>query len=280
MKAVVDITARTLANEGFRPSVEACPNGMAQINSGFSARLQGGQMTAIRVLHVDDDADIREVVAGSLSLDPDFTVRSCASGEEALVVAAAWLPDIVLLDVMMPVMDGPTTLAGLRRNPRTAAIPVVLMTARAQSRELDLFRSYGAAGVIGKPFNPVTLATEVRHYVRPADDWLEPMRKGFLRRAWDDADVLASQRSALEQEVVPPALLKGIRDLAHALAGAGSIFGFPDIGGAAADLEQSVIECAGPGSLTAIGQALDRLLACVETKRLPGEQPTRVLLRA
>lgn len=237
-------------------------------------------MTALHVLHVDDDADIREVVAGSLALDPDFTIRSCASGEEALVVAAVWLPDIILLDVMMPVMDGPTTLAGLRRNPRTAAIPVVLMTARAQSRELDLFRSYGAAGVIGKPFNPITLAPEVRRYVRPADDWLEPLRKGFLRRAWDDAAMLASQRSALEEEMVPPALLTGIRDLAHALAGAGEIFGFPEIGGAAAALEESVIELEGSGSVTAIAHALDRLLTCIQTNTHPGEEQTRALLRA
>jgi CheY-like chemotaxis protein len=237
-------------------------------------------MTALRVLHVDDDADIREVVAGSLALDPDFTTQSCASGEEALAVAAAWSPDIILLDVMMPVMDGPTTLAGLRRNPRTARIPVVLMTARAQSRELDLFRSYGAAGVIGKPFNPITLAPEVRRYVRPADDWLEPIRKGFLRRARDDAAMLASQRSALEEEMVSPALLVGIRDLAHALAGAGEIFGFPEIGGAAAALEESVIELKNSGSIAAIAHALDRLLAYVETNTLPREEQPRAQLRA
>jgi len=168
----------------------------------------------------------------------------------------------------------------LRRNPRTARIPVVLMTARAQSRELDLFRSYGAAGVIGKPFNPITLAPEVRRYVRPADDWLEPIRKGFLRRARDDAAMLASQRSALEEEMVPPALLTGIRDLAHALAGAGEIFGFPEIGGAAAALEESVIELKNSGSVAAIAHALDRLLAYVETNTLPREEQPRAQLRA
>jgi CheY-like chemotaxis protein len=237
-------------------------------------------MTALRVLHVDDDADIREVVEGSLALDPDFATRSCASGDEALAVAAEWFPDIILLDVMMPVMDGPTTLAGLRRNPRTAGIPVVFMTARAQSRELDLFRSYGAAGVIAKPFNPITLAPEVRHYVRPAADWLEPMRKGFLRRARDDAAMLASQRPALEQEMASPALLTGIRELAHALAGAGGIFGFPEIGGAAAALEESVIEFGGSGSFAAVTRALDRLLACIETDNLPAEEQPRAQLRA
>src|ERR1700722_13797581 len=98
-------------------------------------RFQGGHMPAFRVLHVDDDPDIREVVEGSLALDPDLVTRSCASGGEALAVAAGWLPDLILLDVMMPEMDGPATLARFRGNPRTADIPIVFMTARAQSRE-------------------------------------------------------------------------------------------------------------------------------------------------
>ena len=106
----------------------------------------------------------------SLGLDPDFVTRSCGSGHEALAIAADWPPDIILLDVMMPVMDGPATLAQLRRNPQTAEIPVVFMTARAQTRELDLFRSLGAVGVIPKPFDPMTLAASVRSYARISAD--------------------------------------------------------------------------------------------------------------
>jgi two-component system OmpR family response regulator len=126
-------------------------------------------MTTLRVLHVDDEPDIREVVEISLGLDPDFETRSCASGREALAVSADWSPDLILLDVMMPVMDGPATLARLRDNVRTAAIPVVFMTARAQTREIDLFRSLGAIGVIPKPFDPMTLAASVRTYMRQAN---------------------------------------------------------------------------------------------------------------
>ena len=126
-------------------------------------------MTALRVLHVDDEPDIREVVEISLGLDPDFETRSCGSGREALAVSADWPPDLILLDVMMPVMDGPATLARLRDNAGTAAIPVVFMTARAQTREIDLFRSLGAVGVIPKPFDPMTLAASVRTYMRPAN---------------------------------------------------------------------------------------------------------------
>jgi CheY-like chemotaxis protein len=123
----------------------------------------------IRVLHVDDDPDIREVVDLSLGLDPAFVTRSCSSGQEALALAMDWPPDIILLDVMMPVMDGPSTLARLREHAQTASTPVVFMTARAQTREINHFRSLGAAGVISKPFDPMTLAASVRRHLQSAD---------------------------------------------------------------------------------------------------------------
>jgi CheY-like chemotaxis protein len=133
-------------------------------------------MTAIRILHVDDEPDIREVVELSLRLDPAFATRSCGSGKEALAAAAEWQPDMILLDVMMPVMDGPATLVQLRENARTANIPVIFMTARAQAREVDRFRSLGAVGVIPKPFDSMTLAASVRSYVQPAHDPMGDLR--------------------------------------------------------------------------------------------------------
>ncbi len=122
-------------------------------------------MSATKVLHVDDEPDIRELVEMSLTLDGDLSVKSCGCGPDALTAAAEWAPDIILMDVMMPNMDGPQTLGHLRANKRTAGIPVVFMTARAQPRELDHFRSLGAAGVIPKPFDPMTLATALRDYL-------------------------------------------------------------------------------------------------------------------
>jgi two-component system OmpR family response regulator len=122
-------------------------------------------MSAIRILHVDDEPDIREIVELSLSLNPDFQVRACASGDEALTAAAEWSPELILLDVMMPRMDGPTTLSCLRKNQRTADIPVFFMTARAQPREVEQFIALGAQGVISKPFDPMTLAFTVRNHL-------------------------------------------------------------------------------------------------------------------
>jgi CheY-like chemotaxis protein len=123
-------------------------------------------MSAIRILHVDDEPDIREVVDISLGLNPNFEVRACASGAEAVDAAAEWSPILILLDVMMPGMDGPTTLEHLRKNPQTCAIPVVFMTARAQTRELEHFIALGAQGVISKPFDPMTLAFQVQNHLQ------------------------------------------------------------------------------------------------------------------
>lgn len=118
-----------------------------------------------RILYVDDEADIREVAAMSLELDPGFEVCTAASGEEALRIAPEWKPDLILLDVMMPGMDGPTTFAMLRDQPETAATTVVFITARTQAQEVEGFRALGAKGVIAKPFDPMSLAATVRRYL-------------------------------------------------------------------------------------------------------------------
>jgi CheY-like chemotaxis protein len=126
-------------------------------------------MSSIRVLHIDDEPDIREIVAASLGLDPEFAVRGCDSGPDGLAEAAEWWPDLILLDVMMPGMDGPATLAHLRENPKTAGIPIVFMTARMQARELEHYRSLEVEGVIVKPFDPMTLAASVRGHMHPVN---------------------------------------------------------------------------------------------------------------
>ena len=119
-------------------------------------------MRGYRVLHVEDEADIREVVKLSLALDPDLIVKSCNTGPDALTEALRWRPNVILMDVVMPVMDGPELLVQLRKGEDTAGIPVVFMTARAQAEEVEHFLSLGAAGVIAKPFDPLTLAASLR----------------------------------------------------------------------------------------------------------------------
>jgi CheY-like chemotaxis protein len=123
-------------------------------------------MSAVRILHVDDEADIREIVQLSLGLNPQFEVRACASGSDAIAAATEWNPALILLDVMMPEMDGPATLAKLRGNPQTSSIRVIFMTARAQTREIERFIGLGAQAVIAKPFDPMTLASQVQSHLQ------------------------------------------------------------------------------------------------------------------
>jgi CheY-like chemotaxis protein len=231
----------------------------------------GARMTALRILHVDDEPDIREVVELSLSLDPAFSVRSCASGGDALCAVVEWPPDLILCDVMMPVMDGPATLARLRQSPHTAHIPVVFMTARAQTRELEHFKSLGATGVIAKPFDPMTLAASVRSHLRTAG--LATLRSGFLDRLRADAAMFAACRSDLAKPEVALAALDQIKAFAHALCGAAGIFGFHEIGRNALALERAITEKAGNDSAMAhVRETLEVLLASIE--RAPDGEPS------
>ncbi|MGL4966659.1 MAG: response regulator [Inquilinus sp.] len=115
-----------------------------------------------RILYVEDDADIRSVAGFALEAVGGFVLAACASGEEALAQAPGFAPQLLLLDVMMPGMDGPETLAALRALPDTAATPAVFMTAKVQPQEVARFRALGAIDVISKPFDPMTLSDEIR----------------------------------------------------------------------------------------------------------------------
>jgi len=116
----------------------------------------------VKVLIVDDEPDIRRIAKLGLSRVGKMDVVEATNGTEALARAKEDHPDAVLLDVMMPGLDGPSTLALLREDPATSAIPVVFLTAKAIAAEVDRLKSLGAAGVLTKPFDPMTLARELR----------------------------------------------------------------------------------------------------------------------
>jgi CheY-like chemotaxis protein len=113
------------------------------------------------ILYVDDEPDIREIVQMALGLVPTLSVNTADSGTRALQSMQASKPDLVLLDVMMPNMDGPTTLQHMRSQPELQSIPVIFMTAKAMPQEVARFRALGAAAVIAKPFDPMLLAEHV-----------------------------------------------------------------------------------------------------------------------
>lgn len=115
-----------------------------------------------KILYVEDEADIQAVAKLALEMVGGFTVKICSSGEEALREAEAFAPDMILLDVMMPGIDGPNTLMGLRKIPALTATPVAFMTAKVQPQEVAQYRALGAKDVIPKPFDPMTLAEQVR----------------------------------------------------------------------------------------------------------------------
>lgn len=120
-------------------------------------------MTAIRhVLIIDDEPDIREIAKISLHITKQWTVMTAASGPEGISMAVAKSPDLILLDVMMPEVDGPATLRALKQNPKTQHIPVILLTATAKLAPQSECVEEEACGILVKPFDPGTFGDKIQ----------------------------------------------------------------------------------------------------------------------
>ena len=117
--------------------------------------------TLNKILMAEDEADIQMVARLALEAVGGFTVEICSSGGEALKAAPGFAPDLILLDMMMPGMDGVTTLQELRNLPQTASTPVIFMTAKVQPHEVARYKELGAIDVISKPFDPMTLSADI-----------------------------------------------------------------------------------------------------------------------
>ena len=242
---------------------------------------------SFRVLHVDDDPLMRDVVELSFELDPAFMVASCASGDEALAIVAEWTPDLILCDVMMPDMDGPAVLAHLRQSKSMADIPVVFMTARSQASETARLISLGAVAVIDKPFDPQTLAETVRRHLHASKfasgsnelpgrlhaatvrSPAQPIKLAaagydFAERLRADAARLATFRTQLRDDAEVTDVPEGMLTCVHKLAGAAGVFNFQAVSAAASALEETIIErCAGQGAPGMVDAKLDALLASI-----------------
>lgn len=118
-----------------------------------------------RVLLVDDEPDIRTIGEMSLGTVGGWQVETADGGAQAIDAATARPPDVILLDVMMPRMDGPSTLKKIKDIQTLESVPIIFLTAKVQLAEVDHYLSLGAAGVIAKPFDPMTLPDEVRRLV-------------------------------------------------------------------------------------------------------------------
>lgn len=114
-----------------------------------------------QILIVDDEEDVRAIATLGLQMGAGWEVLTASSGAEGIAIAAQHHPDAILLDLMMPNMDGRTTLKLLKQQPETQAIPVILMTAKVQASEQHSLRDLDVAGVFTKPFRPLTLAQQI-----------------------------------------------------------------------------------------------------------------------
>lgn len=117
---------------------------------------------ALRVLYIEDEDNIRTVGQFALEEVGGMVVEPCPSGRSALEQGPGFRADVILLDVMMPGMDGVATFKALREHPATAAVPVIFMTAKVQPQEVEAYLRMGAVSVIAKPFDPISLSDEVR----------------------------------------------------------------------------------------------------------------------
>lgn len=140
------------------PDTQLCP---ILVNAGTQTR--GSDMSELeRVLFVDDDPAIRDLIDVALSTVGGLSARGFASGEEAVSAAEGFDPQLLLLDVMMPDMDGPMTMSALKSIDSLAAAPAVFLTAKVHGKEVDRLMGLGAVKVLPKPFDPMTLADELR----------------------------------------------------------------------------------------------------------------------
>jgi diguanylate cyclase (GGDEF)-like protein len=196
---------------------------------------------SMKVLVTDDDPDSRELVRLTLAMH-GIKVIEASGGSECLKVAEAEKPDAIILDVMMPFMDGPTTLTALQQNPVTAPIPVILLTASVMPSEVRRLEGLGARAVVAKPFEPFSLPARVQEILgtagRPvprgpkaptAVDDMGELRAQFVRRSEKKIEDAARLLALMRQPQPDPAHLQELMRFFHSLAGVGTSFGFPQI---------------------------------------------------
>jgi two-component system, OmpR family, response regulator len=217
-----------------------------------------GRNTRVRdfqsILYVDDDPDICSVVQATLRLVPGLDVQTADSGERAIDLAYELRPDLVLMDVMMPGLDGPSTFKRMRESALLAKMPVIFMTAKVLPAQITQLLQLGAIGVIVKPFDPLKLYGELlslwnKGSTTPRDaieggraaevqTQVDSLTVSFLQRAWTDVINLAKmieRAQAGDRSVFPE-----IERICHSIHGAGAMFGFPGISDAAGAMVRMV----------------------------------------
>ncbi|MFQ5692900.1 MAG: response regulator [Nitrospinota bacterium] len=206
-------------------------------------------MAAPTILFIDDEEDLRTIVRMSLESIGGYEVYLAASGEEGLEIAAREQPDAILMDVMMPGLDGPATLERLRRDERCAQIPVIFLTAKSRPAEVQRLKDLGALEVLTKPFYPMGLPHQVRRILervspnRPDELTILDLEGRYLRGLAGRIEELRNVLRSIEAEPDDLAVTAALWDLRHTffnLAGSGATHGFTAISAVARAAEQCV----------------------------------------
>ncbi|HEX5691677.1 MAG TPA: response regulator, partial [Roseiflexaceae bacterium] len=198
-----------------------------------------------RILIIEDEPDIQAVARLALEVVGGYAVAVCSSGNEALATALAFTPDLILLDVMMPNMDGPTTLQHLRSDAALQTTPVVFMTARVQPQEIANYRSLGAVDVIPKPFDPMALPEKLAAIwqrqtpQQPSDarSRFEELHASYLAGLAGKLAQIDDAWNTFKHDPTDLETAHGLHILSHSLAGSGATFGLAAIGEPARELE-------------------------------------------
>jgi two-component system, cell cycle response regulator len=205
------------------------------------------------LVYADDEPDLRVIVQIALNLSQGLTVQTAESGEQALQLARELQPDLLLLDVMMPGLDGPATLQRLRADPAIARIPVIFVTAKATPENVARFRALGASAVIAKPFDPMQLAAQVlslwqtiapqpqRGSSDDADqarlrEQVARLAGKFLERTKLQAATLSQLSASLQAG--DSSGLSSMHEIAHKIHGGGATFNFPAVSACAGEIER------------------------------------------
>ena len=215
-----------------------------------------------RILYVEDDPDIREVARLALEVVGGLTILACESGEDALARLSGFAPDLLLLDVMMPGMDGPTLLGRLRQTVAGRDLPAIFMTAKMQPDEVAALEHIGAVGVIPKPFDPMRLTEEVRaiwsaHQAGRPDATSDDPRKAtidqtvnrlalrFFHKLPARIAEIGELRAILKSAATDRQTLAELHRKVHSLTGTASTFGFAAVADAARSLERALLHLLG-----------------------------------
>lgn len=214
----------------------------------------------MKILCVEDDSDIRMILKMAL-VRGGHKVQLCESSREAVAMATTYRPDLILLDVMMPEMDGTAVLGLIRKTPDIAATPVIFTTAQIQADDVDRYKSMGAIGVIAKPFDPIALPAMVANLLSPEIATLRreyrdklPLKVRDIRELWH----------ALRHAQHDADRLHSLYRLTHNLTGSGTSFGCTEIS-TAANRVQSLLKTLSSRDSPPTPEEVKRVDAAIET---------------